>query len=208
MMRFYALAEPRASTPAKDLIRTEGEEWVDMIRQGDRQVFGSLIKAYQRLVALIVFRMVPNSQGRRSLCQEVFIKVYEHIGSFRGEAKISTWIGRIAYHTCLNHLKKMRLPLFGDISAENRSLENVGGEEPSPAAVMEKEDQASRLQAEMDRLAPQQRTLLTLFHVAGASYEEIGRIMNLPVGTVKSMLFRARQKLPSGLRTAGGKEES
>jgi RNA polymerase sigma-70 factor (ECF subfamily) len=168
---------------------------VGRVQAGDRQAFRIFIEKYQRLVAAIVFRMVYNHADRDELSQEIFLKIFANIKEFQGGEKIAGWIGRIASNTCINHLRKKRLPLFADISGEGRTLENVAGDGPSPERLNERADSNRRLQEEIDRLPAHYRLILTLFHFSEMNYEEIGRTLGLPPGTVKSHLFRARQKL-------------
>jgi RNA polymerase sigma factor (sigma-70 family) len=168
---------------------------VGRVQAGDRLAFRIFIEKYQRLVAAIVFRMVYNAADREELSQEIFLKIFANIKEFQGGEKIAGWIGRIASNTCINHLRKKRLPLFADISGEGRTLENVAGEGPSPERLNERADSNRQLQGEIDRLPAHYRLILTLFHFSEMNYEEIGRTLGLPPGTVKSHLFRARQKL-------------
>jgi len=174
---------------------------VSRVQAGDRQAFRVFIEKYQRLVAAIVFRMVYNAADREELSQEIFLKIFENIKRFQGSAKISSWIGRIASNTCINHLRKKRLPLFDDIAA-GQTLENVAGDGLTPEHVNERADSNRSLQLEIDRLPAHYRLILTLFHFSEMNYDEIGQALELPAGTVKSHLFRARQKLRERLLPA------
>ena len=165
------------------------------VQAGDRQAFRMFIEKYQRLVAAIVFRMVYNAADREELCQEVFLKIFKNIGQFRGGAMVTAWIGRITCNTCINHLRKKRLPLYDDVAASGPGLENISGDDSTPERLHELADLNLKLQGEIDRLPAHYRLVLTLFHFSGMNYEEIGRALGLPARTVKSHLFRARQKL-------------
>ena len=181
------------------------EETSLLIRQvqaGDRLAFNAFIKKYQRLVAAIVFRMVYNTADREELSQEVFLKIFAHINEFQGAAKISSWIGRITSNTCINHLRKKRLPLFDDIAGPGQTLENVAGNSSTPEYLNEQANSNLNLQREIDRLPAHYRLILTLFHFSEMNYEEIGQALKMPAGTVKSHLFRARQKLRERLMPA------
>jgi RNA polymerase sigma-70 factor (ECF subfamily) len=172
------------------------------VQAGDRPAMQRFIITYQRLVAAIVFRMVYNAADREELSQEIFLKIFTHIGEFQGAAGITCWIGRIASNTCINHLRKKRLPLFDDIAGPGRSLENVAGAGPGPDGLAERSDFDLNLQREIDLLPPRHRLILTLFHFSGMNYEEIGNALKIPAGTVKSHLFRARKKLRERLLPA------
>jgi RNA polymerase sigma factor (sigma-70 family) len=175
---------------------------VSRVQAGDRQAFRIFIEKYQRLVAAIVFRMVYNAADREELSQEIFLKIFENIKGFQGAAKISSWIGRIASNTCINHLRKKRLPLFDDIAGPGQTLENVAGNNPTQELLNERADSNRNLQREIDRLPAHYRLILTLFHFSEMNYDEIGKALELPAGTVKSHLFRARQKLRERLLPA------
>ncbi|MFQ5708750.1 MAG: RNA polymerase sigma factor [bacterium] len=168
---------------------------IQRILGGDTQAFQAIIQDYQRLVSQIIFRMVPNKVEVEDLCQDVFMKVYQNLASFQFQAKLSTWIARIAYNTAVNYLKKKKVPLFADLSPEGRSIEAFSNEgAPADEAVVQ-HDLTARVEAEIQKLPVRFKTILTLYHLQEMSYAEIGKIMGLPDGTVKSYLFRARRML-------------
>lgn len=175
---------------------------LERVKAGDRQAYRTFIGKYQRLVAAIVFRMVHNAADREELSQEIFLKIFVHIKEFEGAARLSAWIGRIASNTCINHLRKKRLPLYNDIAAPGKSLENIAGNSPTPELLNEQASGNLELQREIDRLPAHYRLILTLFHFSEMNYDEIGQALAMPAGTVKSHLFRARQKLRERLMPA------
>ena len=196
------LAHSYLTSMSIDEAHTETSLLISRVQAGDRHAFHTFIKKYQRLVAAIVFRMVYNDADREELSQEIFLKIFAHINEFQGAAKMSSWIGRIASNTCINHLRKKRLPLFDDISGPGRTLENVAGSSPTPEYLNEQANGNLNLQREIDRLPAHYRLILTLFHFSEMNYDEIGRVLKMPAGTVKSHLFRARQKLKERLLPA------
>lgn len=177
----------------------DNQTLVKQILAGDQQAFRMFIETNQRLVAHIVFRMIPTTADREDLCQDIFLKAYQHLAGFQFESKLSTWLGRIAYNTCINFLEKKRVQLWGDLAAENDSLDQFMGTEIAPDTFTEKSDISNRLLQEIEKLPLPYRTILTLYHLEEMSYLEIGEIMQLPEGTVKSYLFRARKKLKDKL---------
>jgi RNA polymerase sigma-70 factor (ECF subfamily) len=185
----------------------ESRQLINRIKSGDHSAFQTLIETYQRLVSHIVFRAIPNASDREDICQDVFLKVYQNIGGFRFESKVSTWIARIAYNTCINYLQKKKVPLFDDHAFEDETLDSVSGQSQLPDAIAEGKDTASRLQTEIEALDVRYRTILTLYHLDEMSYSEIGKIMNLPEGSVKSYLFRARKRLRKKLLIQYQREE-
>jgi len=172
---------------------------VRRIARGDNEAFRDVIEQNKRLVSHIVFRMVRIESDREDLCQEVFIRVYQNISSFKFKSKLSTWIARIAFNTCGNYLEKRRLPLYDDISSENAGIETTPDVSLLPDEMAEMRDLSKRLRSEIDSLPPQFGTIITLYHIDEMSYREIGDVMSLPEGTVKSYLFRARRLLKERL---------
>jgi RNA polymerase sigma factor (sigma-70 family) len=177
------------------------------ILAGDKGAFRTLVERYQRLVSHIVFRMIPNDTDREDVCQEVFIKVYENLSGFRFESKISTWIARIAYNTSVSYLEKMKTHLYDSISSENEPLLELSDNNILPDEYAEARDLSLRLAREIDRLPVLCGTILSLYHLEGMSYYEIRQIMQLPEGTVKSYLFRARKLLKKRLSLSYQREE-
>ncbi len=186
---------------------TETHELIKRILAGETAAFRSLILAYQRLVSHIVFRMVSNAADREDLCQDVFIKVYQNLGGFQFESKISTWIAKIAYNTCINYLKKKKVPLYDDLTATEESIENKFSGDDSSDAFALSSDINSRLQQEIAKLPVQYRTILTLYHLDEMSYAEISEVLGMPDGTVKNYLFRARKLLKDRLNSKYQVEE-
>lgn len=186
---------------------TDQKTLVDNILAGDQNAFKTLIGQYQRLVTHFVFRMVPSQADREDICQEVFVKIYQHLDRFRFDSSLSTWIGRIAYNTCLNHLEKKKLPLYDDLSDDDREFEPVDDESAQPDFGYEKREISTILKAVIDRLPPVYRAIVTLYHLDEMSYAEIADIMNMPEGTIKSYLFRARKQLKEMLSVKYKREE-
>ncbi len=175
------------------------ERLIAGIVSGKADDFEAIIQDYQRLVSHMVFRMVDNSADREDLCQEVFVKVYRNLGSFQAKSKLSTWIARIAYNTCINYLEKKRVPLYGDMSAEEKGIDDEPGNLISPLESAGRAEVGSIVRKAINQLPPQYRTVVTLFHLEQMNYQEISQVMELPEGTLKSHLFRARKLLKSRL---------
>jgi RNA polymerase sigma-70 factor (ECF subfamily) len=166
---------------------------------GNRRAFESIIEGHQRLVSHVVFRMVQNAADQEDICQDVFLKVYQNLGSFQFESKLSTWIAKIAYNACLSFLEKKRVPLFDDLMPEEKSIETASDCSYGPDQVVEGRETSALLRTEIEKMPVHYRTILTLYHLDQMSYREIGETMELPEGTVKSYLFRARQLLKERL---------
>ena len=154
--------------------------------------FRYLIRQHERLVLHMVGRVVSNEAEREELCQDVFMKVYNSLGTFSFQSKLSTWIATIAYRHALNHLRSMKLKM-ADLPADDSAAVFIDTE--TPESVATESDLNEHIRALIDRLPVQYRTIVTLYHLEEMSYAEIGAIMELPEGTVKSYLFRARSIL-------------
>jgi len=172
---------------------------VTKILAGNTKAFESLIEEQKRLVSHIVFRMVSNSSDREEICQDVFVKVYQNLKGFQFESKLSTWIARITYNTCINYLDKKKIPLFDDCSLEEQTLDSFPAQDMLPDEYAEKNDVSQRLQTEIDKMPTHFQMILTLYHLDNLTYNQITEIMQMPQGTIKSYLFRARKLLKQRL---------
>jgi len=177
---------------------------VSQVISGDRQAFRVLIKQNERLVGHMIARLIDRHEDREELCQDVFLKVYEKLGEFTFQSKLSTWIATIAYRHGINHLRKKKI--------EIRELPEEDGREQFISTENVEEDFSDRQLDAMvmrliDQLPPQYKAILTLYHVQEMSYPEIMEITGLPEGTVKNYLFRARQLLKEKVKKYLGKEE-
>ena len=166
---------------------------------GNKKAFESIIERHQRLVSHIVFRMVQNPADQEDICQDVFLKVYQNLRGFQFESKLSTWIAKIAYNACLSFLEKKRVPLFEDLMPEEKPIETAADCNYLPDQAVEGIETSTLLRTEIEKMPVHYRTILTLYHLDQMSYNEIGEAMELPEGTVKSHLFRARRLLKERL---------
>ena len=180
---------------------------VGKVLGGDTQGFSIIISQTERLVTQIVFKMITNTEDRRDIAQDVYLKAFQKLSGFRFQSKLSTWIGQIAYNTCLNHLEKRRLVLADKIFTDNDANKDLNDLEIFDKSISDfetdtpliKKELSIILQTEIDNLSPIYRTLITLYHTEEMSYSEIAEIIELPDGTVKNYLFRARKTLKEAL---------
>jgi RNA polymerase sigma-70 factor (ECF subfamily) len=170
--------------------RLAEKQLVERVLRGDRHAFGLIIKGTERLVAQIVGRMISHAEDRKDIIQDVYLKTYKHLSGFRHAAKLSTWIGNIAYNTCVNFLERRRLRVVS-----NEFFPDEFADEGGTEAMIERRQLAGIIAAGMEELPPLYKTLLVLFHQEGMSLLDIGQITSLPEGTIKSYLFRARKQL-------------
>ena len=179
-------------------------ELVRKIVAGDQRKFEEIIKLYERLVAHIVFRMVSDNTDREEICQEVFIKVFQNLEAFNFNAKLSTWIAKIAHNHCINFLRKHKLNLLDDMSNSNEHgdmqfTESLHTESTVPDTESEKNERVNIIRKEIEKLPEKYKIILTLYHIDEFSYKDIEQVVNMPEGTIKSYLFRARKMLRENL---------
>lgn len=159
--------------------------------------------------------MINNTEDRRDLAQDIYLKAFHKLSGFRFQSRLSTWIGQIAYNTCLNHLEKKKLFLTGEEHQYDERDDDFSmpGSRSAQAGTPEteffifREELSTILQTEIEGLPPVYKTLITLYHNEELSYEEITQITGLPEGTVKNYLFRARRTLKQSLLSKYKKEE-
>lgn len=180
---------------------------IDEIRHDNNHAFEQFIEQYKRLVYHIVFRMITDRTDCEDLCQDIFLKIFQNISGFRFESKISTWIAKIAHNQCINYLKKKKVGLIDDFTSGEILAGCIDTEDISQDIFLQNKDITERLRVMIDQLPVHFRTVLTLYHLEDMHYNEIADIMELPVGTVKSYLFRARKYLRKKLETKYRKEE-
>mgnify|MGYP003576341842 FL=1 len=167
---------------------------VQAVLAGNTAQFRVIIRRTERLVGQIIFKMVNNAEDRKDITQDVYLKVFRNMAGFGFRSSLSTWVATIAYNTCFNYLGKKKLVFSGDLYTEKD--DDVG--ESAEGYIFQKQQWAI-ISAEIDKLPPVYKTLVTLYHNEEMSYGEIAQITGLPVGTVKSYLFRARKTLKDNL---------
>ena len=170
---------------------------IEQVKRGNTNAFRFIVANHQKLVAHIVGRIVLDRDEIQDVCQEVFIKVYQRINEFRGESRFSTWIASIAYHQCLNHLRKKRR--LNEVNFdEDKSVDNLKTE-TDPDRIFENNETKRVLKSVVESLPLAYRTVITLFYLEEFSYVEIEQITGMPEGSIKSNLFRARAILKEKL---------
>ena len=189
---------------------------VDRVLSGDTNAFGSVVKNTERMVAQIVFKMIPTPEDRKDLAQDIYLKAFKKLGSFKFGSKLSTWIAQIGYNTCLDYLRKKKFVLPGNIYEEAETAYDMtdmisnkfpGSSEMEAYNFMLQKDLSVILKTEIEKLSPVYKMMITLYHNEELSYDEIGQITGMPPGTVKSYLFRARKTLKDSLQLNYKKED-
>jgi RNA polymerase sigma factor (sigma-70 family) len=174
---------------------------------GAAAAFERLVRRHQRLVWHVVQRLVRDTEDTRELCQETFLRVHRHLHQYRGESRLATWIGRVAYHLALRHLERKRIDL---VDAHDDNDDDDAGPLDQAADTLDLEASVAsaqlhrQLHAAIEALPPLPRTLLTLYHLEELPIPDIAELTGLASGTIKSHLFRARLKLRATLAQAAG----
>ncbi len=163
-------------------------ELVALALRGHPEAFATLVERYDRAVYHLSYRTLRDVEEARDATQEAFFKAFRSLRTFKPGAKFSTWIFAIAYHACCDRLNR-RKHFTGDELPERA---DAG---PGPEAQVIALDEASRLRTAIEALPEKYRTVITLFHLQGKQYEEIATVLGLPMGTVKTHLFRAKEHL-------------
>lgn len=173
---------------------------VELCKKGDRSAFNELVRQYQNKVVNIAYGTLSLREDAEDAAQEVFIKVYRNISSFKEDSALSTWIYRITVNTCNDILRKRMgektVSVYGDGDDAEPSIPD-SSLLPDEAA-MRKETQ-KEIRRAISMLKEEYRLVITLFDLEGMSYDEIAGIIQSPVGTVKSRLNRARSQLRKNL---------
>ncbi|MHB1458299.1 MAG: sigma-70 family RNA polymerase sigma factor [Armatimonadota bacterium] len=173
---------------------------IERAKKGDLSAFDDLVRHYEKHVYSYAYRMTQNYDDANDVAAEAFIKAYQAIDKFRGESNFSTWLFRIVTNIFLDKRKRTKthtdIPLDEYIELEENSVaRQFEDPAPDPLELLEESERNSRLQEAINELPEYQRAMVLLFHTQGLSYEEIAGIVNLPIGTVKSRLNRARLAL-------------
>jgi len=171
---------------------------VSQILAGNMQAFRMLIKLNERLVAHMVSKLVSNKEEHEEICQDVFLKVFDKLREFNFQSKLSTWIATIAYRHAINSLRKNRL-LTRDLP-EDDNLDRLFVTEETPEDILGDKDMDEYLVRLIAKLPAQYKLVLSLYHLEGLNYQEIGTITGMPEGTVKNYLFRARTLLKEKIK--------
>jgi RNA polymerase sigma-70 factor, ECF subfamily len=181
---------------------------IERVKQGDVKAFEMLVVKYQRRVERLVARMVRDVDIVQDITQETFIRAYRAIPQFRGESAFYTWLYRIAVNTAKKALLQLkRDPLVTESARLSREeddetsrVENELTDGETPDAVLASKQVARAVNLAVEALSEDLRQAITLREIEGLSYEEIAEMMNCPIGTVRSRIFRAREAIAQRLR--------
>ncbi len=177
---------------------------IERVQNGDKQAFNLLVIKYQNKVCNLISRYINNSGDVPDVAQEAFIKAYRALPRFRGDSAFYTWLYRIAVNTAKNYVVAQgRRPPASDIDAEDAENYDNGGalkEISNPENLMLSEQLKQSVFTTIESLPDDLKMAITLREIEGLSYEEIAEVMDCPVGTVRSRIFRAREAVEKSIR--------
>ncbi len=181
------------------------QQLVERAQRGDKRAFEMLVAKYQRKLGRLLSRFIRDAAEVEDVTQEAFIKAYRALPSFRGDSAFDTWLYRIGINTAKNYLVAMgrRAPTtteFDSEEAENFEDGDQLRDVNTPEAELMSKQIAATVNETMQALPEELRTAITLREIEGLSYEDIATIMNCPIGTVRSRIFRARETIAERLR--------
>lgn len=193
------IAEELGTLPDADVVR--------LAQQGRELAFRELVRRYERPVFSLVYRMVRDRETAEDLAQDAFVKVLNHIDKYSPEFKFSSWLFKIANNVAIDHLRRRRLDtvsLDGNPNATTAaeveaSTIEIGSDQESALDEIEAKELGSAIERAIATLRPEYRACIMLRHVEGRSYEEIAATLDLPLGTVKTYIHRARHELRKAL---------
>jgi RNA polymerase sigma-70 factor (ECF subfamily) len=194
---------PIARGEPVSLAERSDQELVRLCLKGDERAARELVERFQRPVFSLVYRMVRDRELAEDLTQEVFVRTFNNLERYDRSYKFSSWLFKIAYNLTVDHLRRKRprtISMHGSPDAttpESQAATSLvlESDEESPDAVVEARELATHLEEAIARLRPEYRTAILLRHVEGRAYEEIAEVMDVPLGTVKTYIFRARREL-------------
>ena len=191
-----------------DLTNLPDADVVALAQQGRERAFRELVRRYERPVMSLIYRMVRDREAAEDLAQDSFVKVLNHIDRYRPEFKFSSWIFKIANNVAIDYLRKRQLDTVSmdgsphaatQAEVEASSFDVVDRQE-NALDELEAREIGSAIERAIARLRPEYRSCIMLRHIEGRSYEEIAATLDLPLGTVKTYIHRARNELRAALQ--------
>jgi RNA polymerase sigma-70 factor (ECF subfamily) len=185
----------------------EDKALVEACVRGDREAFSKLVAKYQRKIYNLAFRFVGDNEEANDLAQEIFTAAYQNLSKFRGDAKFSTWLFQIASNRGKNRFKYLKRRGYfvsrggtGNDDDKDSLHREVPDDSRSPEELLASKQMQRIVQDAIDELEPDHKEIVILRDIEGLSYEEIATILNLPEGTTKSRLHRARMVVKEKLK--------
>jgi len=195
-----------------DYSSLDDRKLIELAQEGRERAFREILERFQRPVFSLVFRMIRNREQAEDLAQEAFVKAFHALDSYDPDYKFSNWLFKIANNVAIDHLRKRELDTVSihgsehaaDGEEEERTRIALESGDESPEAYAESRELGGQIELAIGKLRPEYRTAVILRHVEGYAYDEIADVMELPLGTVKTYLHRARAELKEALAPVAG----
>lgn len=192
---------------ALDLANLPDADVVALAQQGRESAYRELIRRYERPVFSLIFRMVRDRELAEDLAQDTFIKVLNHIDRYRPEFKFSSWLFKIANNVAIDQMRRRHIdtvsmsgaPDAATTEAIEATSFEIAGQQETPLQELESRELGTAIERAIAKLRPEYRSCIMLRHIEGRSYEEIAATLDLPLGTVKTYIHRARNELKKEL---------
>jgi RNA polymerase sigma-70 factor (ECF subfamily) len=202
MMTEVAVAKPQKPSSPKAL--PNEQQLVERARQGDLAAYDDLVRRYQERIYATIYHMTSNHEDANDLAQESFIKAFQALNSFKGDSSFFTWVYRIAVNKTINFLKQRKARAHLSLDDVDISLENDPDlvalvSHQTPRRDLSLSELHEKLNGAMQKLSDDHRLVIILHDIQGLSHEEISKIMDCNIGTVRSRLFYARQQMQAYL---------
>lgn len=182
---------------------------IERLRNRDEAAFEEFVSQFERSIYNLALRQTGHPQDAQDITQEVFLRIYRGIANFRADAKLSTWVYQITLNACVDltrrRVRHPELPLVVQNEDGDETMLDTPDETYAPEPLYERTALREQIADGLQKLSDEYRKILILRDVNGLSYDEIGQVLALPEGTVKSRLFRARDRLAAILRDDGNK---
>lgn len=191
----------------EEYLKSRDGELVQRTREGDKEAYGELVTSYQGHVYGLAYSLVGDWANAQDIAQEAFIRAYSNIEQLRDPSRFAAWLRRVTFSVAMNWLKAFRPRVFeqldGRVDLDSLDIPDFA---PGPREVMEKRELAEAVLGAVNSLPPKYRVPLTMFHLDGLSYEKVASFLDIPLGTAKSLIHRARKKLKEALAAYAAEE--
>jgi RNA polymerase sigma-70 factor (ECF subfamily) len=196
----------KGSLPGEIKGDVDDRRLVRRAQRGDQEAFAELVTHHQRYVYNLAYRLLRDADEAEDLAQEAFLRAWKGLGGFRGRAKFTTWLYRIVTNLCYNRLAGLRRQLLDvGLDEDEDYLSPLAlSSDGDPPAAIEAVERRAFLHRQIAALPSKYRLVITLFYLQEFSYQEIAQVLDLPLGTVKTHLFRARERLKRQLQAGEG----
>jgi RNA polymerase sigma-70 factor (ECF subfamily) len=180
------------------------KQFITDLQKGSQSAFRHLVDTFQNKVFNTILSIVHNDEEAEDISQEVFIEIFESVGKFKGEAKLSTWIYRIATNKAIEHHRRKkaskRFAFLTSLFGENDEIVHHPADFEHPGILLENKERAKLLFKHINQLTDNQKVAFTLCNIEGLNYQEISDVMQLSISSVESLLFRAKTNLRKTLK--------